>query len=93
MASYVLKRNLDRLARTLDPTPVATLLYSDSLITQSDWEQAREPGATYERNLRVLGALERAVQMDELAFAKFLARLKEEAVYAPYVTELEGTMR
>ncbi|KAL5493107.1 hypothetical protein EMCRGX_G014233 [Ephydatia muelleri] len=34
MASEVLKSNLNKLARVLDPTPIATQLYSDSLITQ-----------------------------------------------------------
>lgn len=93
MASQVLKRNLDRLARVLDPVPVATQLYSDSLITQEVWDEARELGPAYTRNLKVLDALGKAVLINERAFDRFLDNLRGEQTYLPYVMELEGIIK
>ena len=92
MASQVLKRNLDRLARVLDPVPVATQLYSDSLITQEVWDEARELGPAYTRNLTVLDALGKAVLINERAFDRFLDNLRGEQTYLPYVMELEAQL-
>lgn len=89
MASQVLKINLDKLARILDPVPVATMLFSDSLITQDVWDEAREQGPAYTRNLKVLEALAKLVKVDESAFERFLNHLRTERVYLPVVQELE----
>ena len=92
MASDVLKANLDKLAKVLDPVPVATMLYSDSLITPEAWEEAQVQGPAYGRNLKVLTALGKTVQIDEFTFDTFLMRLSEEQVYIPLVEDLKGTL-
>lgn len=92
MALDVLKANLDKLAKVLDPVPVATMLYSDSLITPEAWEEAQVQGPAYGRNLKVLTALGKTVQIDEFTFDTFLMRLSEEQVYISLVEDLKGTL-
>lgn len=90
-ACKVLRKFLPRLAKTLDPSDIATNLYSLEIIDARIWEEARKSsqGANYDRCLTVLEALIRSVRAKPDCFDKFCSILEEEEVWKPLSTQLK----
>ena len=89
-AARVLQKSLHVLASTLDPVPLATALYSAEVIEERTWEEARAEGASYDRNLKVIGAVRRSIKAKPEYFDKFCSILEEQAVTKDLAKKLKG---
>ena len=87
-----LKHLLPRLAKTIDPSVVSTELLAEEIITDSTWEEAKKEtsGPNYDRNLKLLEHLQRAVRAKPDAFQTFCSILRKETVTEGLADELEG---
>ena len=90
-AARVLQKSLHRLASVLEPVPLATALYSAEVIEERTWEEARsEGGSTYDKNLKVLGAVRRGVKAKSEFFDTFCSILEAQAVTKDLAKQLKG---
>ena len=89
-SSKVLQKYLHKLANTLDPVVISTALYAEELISERVWEQAQLEGASYDRCLKVLGALVRQVKASPASFDKFCSILEDQVVTRDLGRELKG---
>ena len=89
-SSKVLQKYLHKLANTLDPVVISTALYAEELISERVWEQAQLEGASYDRCLKVLGALVRQVKASPASFDKFCSILEDQDVTRDLGRELKG---
>ena len=91
-SSKVLQKYLHKLANTLDPVVISTALYAEELISERVWEQAQLEGASYDRCLKVLGALVRQVKASPAYFDKFCSILEDQDVTRDLGRELKGNI-
>ena len=90
-AERSLRRSLPRLAGAMDPVVISTALFAQELLDQRAWEEARaEAAPDYDKNLRVLEAVMRAVRIRPAAIEQFMAVLGEEHATRPLADELRG---
>lgn len=93
-AARVLQKSLHRLASVLEPVPLATALYSAEVIEERTWEEARiEGGSTYDKNLKVIGAVRRGVKAKPEYFDTFCSVLEEQAVTKDLAKQLKGNWK
>lgn len=90
--SKVLQKYLHKLASTLDPVVISTALYAEELIDERVWEQAQSEGASYDRCLKVLGALVRQVKASPSNFDKFCSILEDQDMTRDLGRELKGNI-
>lgn len=88
--SKVLQKNLHKLASTLDPVVISTALHAEGLVDERVWEEARSEGASYDKCLKVLGALVRGVKASPACFDKFCSILEDQVVTKDIAKELRG---
>ena len=90
-AARVLQKSLHRLASVLEPVPLATALYSAEIIEERTWEEARtEGGSSYDKNLKVIGAVKRGVKAKPECFDQFCSILEAQAVTKDLAKKLKG---
>lgn len=91
----VLRKFLPRLAHTLDPSIIATGLYSADIIDDRVWEDARKEahGANYDRCLNLLEALIRSLRASPDCFDKFCAILEDQEVTKVLAAQLREELK
>lgn len=92
LSSKVLQKYLHKLASTLDPVVISTALYAEELIDERVWEQAQSEGASYDRCLKILGALARQVKASPSNFDKFCSILEDQDMTKDLGRELKGNI-
>ena len=93
-AARVLQKSLHRLASVLEPVPLATALYSAEIIEERTWEEARtEGGSSYDKNLKVIGAVRRGVRAKPECFDEFCSILEAQAVTKDLAKALKGIIK
>ena len=86
----VLQKYLHKLASTLDPVVISTALHAEGIVDERVWEEARLEGACYDKCLKVLGALVRAVKASPASFDTFCLILEDQVVTKDIAKELTG---
>lgn len=95
LACKVVRKFLPRLAHTLDPSVIATGLYSVDIIDGRAWEEARKEaqGANYDRCLNLLEALIRSTRASPACFEKFCTILEDQEVTKELATQLREELK
>ncbi len=88
----VLRKNLPKLCKSLDPVVIATALFAKELIDERAWEDARKDSkeSNYDRCLKLLEKLMRNMKIRPSAFEEFCGILSEEEVTKDLARQLRG---
>lgn len=95
LACKVLRKFLPRLSKTLDPSVIATELYSADIVDSRVWEEARKDaqGANYDRCLNLLEALIRSTRATPACFDKFCTILEDQEVTKTVAGQLREDLK
>jgi hypothetical protein len=95
LACKVLRKFIPRLAKTLDPSVIATELHSADIIDGRAWEEARKDaqGANYDRCLNLLETLIRSTRATPDCFDKFCAILEDQEVTKTLASQLRDELK
>ena len=89
--SYELKAFVslyDLLQSTLTPEDVAGRCFAKDIITSAELEEVQAVGARHNKMAALLGAVQRAIKLNQAAFYTFLEVLSNEAKYTGLVAQL-----
>lgn len=82
----------DVLQSTLTPEDVAGGCFARSIISSVELEEVQAPGSRHNKMAVLLGAVQRAIQLDQATFYTFLELLSKEAKYTGLVAQLRKYM-
>lgn len=90
--SKVLRKHTDKLANSLDPVRISSILFSRGVIEEPVWEFARQDlkGSNYERCTKLLGHLIRATKLKPSDFEVFCETLEQQEVTKEVAANLRG---
>ena len=78
----------DLLQSTLTPEDVAGECFAKNIISSVEREEVQAAGARHNKMAALLGAVQRAIQLDQAAYYTFLNVLSKEAKYTSLVAQL-----
>lgn len=90
--SKVLQRNAHKLASSLDPVVLSTLLYSAEIINDRVWEDTRNDlkAPNYDRCLELLGVVIRCTKAKPSSFEVLCEALEQQEITKDLATQLRG---
>ena len=90
--SKVLQRHVHKLAKSLDPVVLSTILYAAEIIDDRIWEDSRLEikAPNYDRCLKLLGAVIRCTKAKPSTFQVFCEALEQQEVTKDLAAQLRG---
>lgn len=92
--SRVLQRHVHKLANSLDPVVLSTILYAAEIIDDRVWEDSRleTKAPNYDRCLKLLGAVLRSTKAKPSSFQVLCEALEQQEVTKDLAAQLRGKL-